>query len=157
MRSKLVVVAVVGAGLLAIAAGSSAAVSHHATLVIHHQTRGCHSWALNGGRSQVSQVIHLSKGGSLTVTNNDVMSHQLIKLAGSAVAIKLVNAGSASSGKLKPPYAVGLMPHIGATIRVSFSKPGTYKFTTKEGKDYYPGITTTGPDNILHATVIVSG
>jgi len=27
----------------------------------------------------------------------------------------------------------------------------------KEGKDYYPGITTTGPDNILHATVIVSG
>lgn len=156
MRPILVLVSVVVAGVLTVATASSAAVSHHAALVIHHQTRGCHAWALNGGSYRVSQVVHLVKGGSLTVTDNDVMSHRLIKLSGRSVAIKLLNAGTATTGKLKPPYSVGLMPHMGATLRVTFGKPGTYKFTTKEGKDYYPGINTVGADNVLHATVIVS-
>ncbi len=141
----------------ALAGSAAARVSATATLQIHHQTKGCHAWAVNGSNSfKVSQVIHIAKGGTLTVTDNDVMSHQLIKTSGPAVTIKLINAGAASTGKLKAPYAPGLMPHMGATVKVSFSKPGVYKFTTKEGNDYYPGIKTTGPDNILRATVVVS-
>jgi len=139
-----------------LAASATARAANSATLVIHHQTRGCHAWALNGSNTyKVSQTITLAKGGTLTVTDNDVMSHQLIKTSGPAVTIKLVNAGAAATGKLKPPYALGLLPHMGATIKVTFSKPGTYKFTTKEGNDYYPGIKTIGADNILHATVTV--
>jgi hypothetical protein len=44
---------------------------------------------------------------------------------------------------------------MGALLKVSFSRPGTYTFTTKEGDDYFPGIKTIGADNILKAKVIV--
>jgi len=141
----------------ALAGSAAAKLSTAATLQIHHQTKGCHAWAVNGSSAyKVAQAIHLAKGGTLIVTNNDVMSHQLLKTSGPAVTIKLTNPGAATTGKLKAPYATGLMPHMGATVKVSFSRPGVYKFTTKEGDDYYPGIKTTGPDNILHATIVVS-
>jgi hypothetical protein len=155
---KRMITAVAVPVLAAVLAGSAAArVSASATLLIHHQTKGCHAWALNGSSAyKVSQVIHLAKGGALTVTNNDVMAHQLIKTAGPAVKIKLTNPGTANIGKLKPPYATGLMPHMGATVKVTFTKAGVYKLTTKEGDDYYPGIKTIGADNILRATVVVS-
>jgi hypothetical protein len=147
--ASLLVVGVMGVGAAAAAAGS-------ATLVIHHQLKGCHSWSLNGNKFQVSQTVHLAKGGTLTITNQDLMSHQLIKLSGGPVVIKLASPGMPMMGKLKPPYAMGLMPHSNATLKVSFAKAGTYTFTTKEGDDYMAGVKTVGNDNILKLKVIVA-
>jgi hypothetical protein len=43
----------------------------------------------------------------------------------------------------------------GAQAKIVLSKPGTYVFGTKEGNDYYKGVVTTGPDNILRLVVTV--
>jgi len=55
---------------------------------------------------------------------------------------------------MKAPYAADLMPHMGATLRVTFTKPGVYKFRTKSLEDSMP-VKTTAADNVLCATVIV--
>jgi hypothetical protein len=141
---------------LTLSLGASAASSPSAKLLIHHQLRGCHAWSLNGSKFQVSQSVSLKRGGFFTVTNNDVMSHQLLKLSGASVAMTLTNPGTATTGKLKPPYAAGLMPHMGAVLKVSFAKAGVYTFTTKEGADYIPGVKTLGPDNVLKLRVVVA-
>lgn len=126
-----------------------------ASLVIRHQLRGCHEWSLNGGNYSATQALKLSRGGSLTITDNDLMPHQLMVLSGPAVAERLVKPGNPSTGKLKAPYKAGLMPHLGATLRVKFTKPGVYKLTSKSGDDYVP-LKTVGTDNVLRITVVVS-
>jgi len=135
---------------------SGATASSGPALVIHHQLKGCHAWSVNGGKFQVSQTVRLAHGGSLTILNTDVMSHQLLKLSGGSVAMQLVSPGVASTGKLKAPYAPGLMPHMSSLLKVGFTKKGVYTFTTKEGDDYVPGVTTIGNDNILKLKVIVA-
>jgi len=47
------------------------------------------------------------------------------------------------------------MPHMNATLKLSFPKAGIYMLTTKEGNDYFAGIKTVGADHILKAKVIV--
>lgn len=140
------------AALLPAAAGAA---SPGANLTIRHQVRGCHDWSLNGGKYGVKQVVKLSRGGALTITDNDLMPHLLIKLSGPAVTERLVKTGSLSMGKMKAPYATGLMPHMGATLSVKFTKAGTYTFRTKSLEDYMK-IKTVGEDNILRLTVVVS-
>ncbi len=117
---------------------ASASSSHSATLVIRHQTRGCHSWALNGGPFNPSQKITLARGATLTIRNTDVMPHVLIKANGPAAVLK---------------HAA--MNRMGAIATVTFLKSGTYVFTTKAGEDYMAGVKTTGPDNILSLVVHV--
>ena len=78
-----------------------------ATLVIRHQIHGCHSWALNGGAYKATQRIHLARGGSLVVTNNDAMYHQIVKTAGPAILFKLINAGTPMKGTVKLPLRPG--------------------------------------------------
>lgn len=97
----------------------------------------------------------LSRGGTLSITDNDMMPHQLIKLSGPAMSERLVKPGAPSMGKMKAPYAAGLMPHMGAQMNVTFTKPGTYKLRTKSLEDYMP-IKTVGEDNVLRVTVLVS-
>jgi hypothetical protein len=47
---------------------------------------------------------------------------------------------------------------MGASLKVALTKPGTYHFTTKPGEDYpgMSGMKTTGEDNVLKLTVVVS-
>ena len=46
---------------------------------------------------------------------------------------------------------------MGASLKVTLTKPGVYHFTTKPGEDYpMAGMKTTGEDNVLKLTVIVS-
>ena len=97
----------------------------------------------------------LSRGGTLSITDNDMMPHQLIKLSGPAIGERLVKPGAHSMGKMKAPYAAGLMPHMGAQMNVTFTKPGAYKLRTKSLEDYMP-IKTVGEDNVLRVTVLVS-
>ena len=109
------------------------------TLTIRHQTRGCHSWSLNGGAYKTSQTVTLAKGSTLTIVNNDVMPHKFVRLSGPALTL------SSSAN----------MNHSGAVTKVKFTKAGVYRFTTKAGDDYMKGIKTVGEDNVLRLTVTV--
>jgi hypothetical protein len=147
----LALLAVVSAG--AIASGASAA-GNASTLVIRHQLRGCHSWSANGDPYKARQAIKLTRGGSINVTNNDVMPHKLIETSGPAAVITRLGAGTGMGMKgMMPPAMLGRM---GSSSRVTFSKPGVYKFTTRPGEDYMSGVKTVGEDNVLRLTVTVS-
>ena len=110
-----------------------------ATLVIRHQKAHCHAWSLNGDAFAADQFAQLAVGDSIKVTNNDVMPHQLVELSGPAATI-----------------TTAAMAKMGATSSVVFSKPGTYVFGTKPGEDYMKGVVTTGNDNVLRTTVVVT-
>ena len=111
-----------------------------ATVTIRHQTRGCHSRSLNSGVSRASLTTTLARGGTIRFVDNDVMSHKLVKTSGPAVRY------------LGNPA----MRHMSASVSVTFTKTGTYRFTTKAGEDY-PGVhlKTIGEDNVLHLVVKV--
>jgi hypothetical protein len=139
-RRHTITLLVAGLAAALAAGAASAAAPNHSSLVIRHQVRGCHTWSVNGGAFRASQTIALRHGGWITVRNNDVMPHKLIKTSGPAVRF----VGKPS------------MNHMSATVKVIFAKAGTYRFTTKVGEDYMPGMKTVGEDNVLHLTVRVS-
>jgi hypothetical protein len=160
MKTRAITLAAALAVGLVVTVNGSAAAPKSAALVIHHQVRGCHAWSLNGGPFIVHQVVALSRGGSLTVTNNDLMVQDLIKTSGPAVKMKLVrqshmgNMPMAMKMEGKPsPYA---MAHMGAKVGVTFPHPGTYRFKLIDRGDYYEGIKTVGPDNKPTLKVVVS-
>jgi plastocyanin len=117
----------------------SAPALQNAALVIRHQTAHCHAWSLNGDAFAADQTTRLAVGDSITVTNNDVMSHQLVEVSGPAATV-----------------TTAAMDKIGATSTVTFATPGTYILGTKPGEDYSKGIVTTGNDNVLRMKVVVS-
>ena len=133
-----------GAALLAsLAAGGFAATTKapkSSKIMIRHQVRGCHSWSVNGGAYRAALSTSLARGGTITFMNMDVMPHKLVKTSGPAIHF----AG-------KPN-----MNHMNASVKVSFSKAGVYKFKTKPGEDYMEGMKTIGEDNVLRLTVKVS-
>ena len=138
----------------------SAAAPKTAALQINHFVHGCHSWSLNGGPYTVRQVVKLARGGSLLVTNNDLMVQDLVKTRGPSVQMKLVR--QSNMGKMhmtmpmngKPsPYA---LTHMGAQLKVTFPAAGTYRFKLIDRGDYVDGIKTVGPDNEPTLTVTVS-
>jgi hypothetical protein len=137
---SLVLVLVASAALVAAAAASSAGGARQASLVIRHQTHGCHSWAVNGGAYKAKQSIALHRGALLTVTNDDVMPHTLILTSGPALRIAHARLG-----------------RMGASLKLVLTRPGVYHFTTRGGEDY-PGldVKTIGEDNVLRLTVVVS-
>ena len=122
-------------------AGAASAVSApgHASVLIRHETHGCHSWSANGGAFKANQSITLRHGGWLAVTNTDVMPHTLVLTSGPLLRIAHPKLG-----------------HMGASLKITLTKPGVYHFTTKAGEDYMAGIKTTGNDNVLKLTVVVS-
>jgi plastocyanin len=136
-RTSLLVALAVTLGLAAVA--SAAAAPGHASVLIRHQVRGCHSWSVNGGAFKASQSITLRHGAVLTVTNNDVMPHTLFLKSGPSLRIAHPKLG-----------------HLGASMTLTLTKPGVYHFVTKAGEDYMAGVKTTGEDNVLRLTVVVS-
>jgi plastocyanin len=129
-----------GAAALVSAVAPAVAAPGHASVVIQHAQRGCHVWAVNGGAFKASRSLTLQRGGTLVLTDNDVMSHKLVLTGGPALRI-----------------AHPLLAHVGASLKLTFTRPGVYHFTTKAGEDY-PGVTlkTIGEDNVLKLTVVVS-
>jgi hypothetical protein len=142
-------------GILGVASAAGSSLPRTATVQIHHQTAGCHSWSVNGGPFKAAQSLKLVRGAQLTITDNDVMSHQLVRLSGPRVTYALTKPGMQMAGGLEAPYASGMMPHMGATLRVTFATKGVYTFKTTAGEDYMKGIKTMGEDNILTLTVTV--
>jgi len=141
-----------------LAAASSSPAAKSASLVIRHQQRGCHASSLNGGKFAVNQNVHLARGGFLSVTNNDLMAQELMKTRGPAVKRQLLGSNHMSQVMKgdhmgKPgPYT---MSHMGARLKVSFSKVGVYHFLLMDRGDYME-VETVGPDNELALTVVVS-
>ncbi len=143
--SALVVAGGVVAGCGGGASGGGTAGSfapQTARVVITHVVRGCHDWSVNDGPSAASQTAHLATGGTLRITDNDVMPHMLLQRQGPAAA----EAAGAN------------MDHMGAVARVSFPRAGVYEFTTKAGEDYpsAAGTKTVGADHTLQLKVIVA-
>jgi plastocyanin len=153
MKRLLVLSAAVGGLVFALTASAAPT---NATLVIRHQLRGCHTWSLNGGAFRPSQTVRLAHGGSIVVTDNDVMSHQLVKLSGPAVAYTLVTKGMAMKAAVKQPWGPGMMGSMGASIKVTFPAAGVYTLKTVPGEDYMAGMKTIGEDNVLRLKVVVS-
>lgn len=128
-------------GLVALAlVGSAFAAPRSATLRIRHQMHGCHSWSFDGSAWKASQAITLSRSGTLTVVDNDVMPHTLVQLSGPRAALTKAAMG-----------------HMGATAKVRFPARGTYVFKTRAGEDYpmMKNIKTIGEDNVLRLVVTV--
>jgi plastocyanin len=122
----------------AVAGGGAASAPLAAGIQITHVQRGCHAWVING-LTTPDGTIRIASGGTLTITDNDVMPHRLVATGGPAARISKAS-----------------MDHMGAQSTVTFSKPGVYSFTTQAGEDYTSGIETTGPDNHLRLKVVVS-
>jgi plastocyanin len=139
----------------AMATGASAAGSG-STVTIRHQTHGCHTWSANGDAYNPTQAIRLHRGASINFTNNDVMSHKLVETSGPSVAITRLKVGMGMG--LKGTFPAAMLARMGSSSKVTFAKPGVYKFTTKAGEDYkgMGDIKTTGEDNVLRLTVTVS-
>jgi plastocyanin len=133
--TSLLAVVVLGAALATGAASSAS----HAKITIRHQTSRCHAWALGQGPYKARLFASIAVGGTITIKNNDVMSHRLIEKSGPKATI----SGSPA------------MSHIGASATVKFPHAGTYVFTTKAGEDYMKGVETTGEDNVLILKVVV--
>jgi hypothetical protein len=146
--------AMVTASLMA-AFATASTVPGQASLLIRHQLRGCHAWSMNGSAFKASQSVALRRGGTLRVTNNDVMPHALVKTSGPSVTYVNLKTGNMSMG-MHGSAAPGAMTHMGASTKVVFSKAGVYRFVTKPGEDYMPGMKTIGEDNVLRLTVTVS-
>jgi plastocyanin len=142
LTAALATLAIAGCG------GGSAAATHTTTpaapaapvkVTIHHETKGCHAWAVDGQTPQASATVSLAVGGTLLVTDDDVIPHTLMQTGG-------------PSAQLIDPA----MRHMGSAATVTFAKAGVYTFTTKAGEDYMSGVNTTGPDNTLKMTVKVA-
>jgi plastocyanin len=143
---KRLVIIFAGLALVAsLAAGGFAATTKapkRATIMIRHQVRGCHAWSVNGAAYRATLSTSLARGGTITFMNMDVMPHKIVKTSGPAIHF---------TGKPN-------MNHMSATVKVTFSKAGVYKLTTKAGEDYpsMGDMKTTGEDNVLRLTVRVS-
>jgi plastocyanin len=135
MRRSVVVFA---AGIAAAAIAGQATAGSTVNITIRHEKVGCHSWAIGNGAYKATQSLTVKAGSALKFTDNDVMPHVLVELAGPKVAIPGRN-----------------LAKMGAHTTLLLAKPGTYVFGTKPGDDYYKGIETVGEDHVLRLVVTV--
>jgi hypothetical protein len=153
MKRALVLALAAGAALALVSPLPAAPKS--ASLQINHVRRGCHNWSLNGAPMRVHQTVVLARGGSLLVTNDDLMVQDLVEQSGPTVQMRLVRRSHmkmAMNGKASP-FA---MSHMGAQLRVTFPAAGTYRFELIDRGDYVDGIDTVGRDNEPTLTVTVA-
>lgn len=120
-------------------ATTAAAPASPAKVTIRHELKGCHAWSVNGDAFAASQSAKLAVGGTMLVTDGDVMPHTLVQTGGPTA--EMVDAA---------------MKHMNAASTVTFPKAGVYTFTTKAGEDYMTGVKTVGEDNTLSLTVTVA-
>jgi plastocyanin len=139
-RIRRLAAALAAASSAALLVSSASADGTATTLTIRHQVKGCHGWSFNGGAYKAAQTIRLSRGATLTIKNNDVMPHKLVRTSGPAA-------------QLRTPS----MSRMGAVAHVRFAKAGVYHFKTKPGEDYSwaSHMETKGEDNVLRLTVTV--
>lgn len=139
---------------LLLGVSSAVAAPKPASIVIRHQLNGCHTWNLNGGAYKVELMVRLPRGGSLVITNNDPMVHQLFKQSGPAVGMRLIAHDHMKMVGLHKINKPGAMNHMGAQLKLTFTKTGVYRFATKDLGDYFE-LKSVGMHNHLMLTVRV--
>lgn len=106
-------------------------------LTIAHVQRGCHIWSTASGTRTDGVKVVLRPGQRLTVINQDLDTHKLVRLAG-------------------PKLALGKAMSMNDSVTLTFRAPGTYKLRTKKIEMAgMPEIETTGADHILAMLVVV--
>ena len=150
---KKIFVVIAGVAVLGLASSASAASS--TTILIRHQTHGCHAWSVGPGSAyKAAQVLKVAAGSSIRIVNNDAMAHKLFQISGPRVTIaKVPSTMMDMSHEFK---GSGVMGHPGASVKITFAKAGIYKFKTRFGEDYMKMPDTIGEDNTLTLKVIVS-
>jgi len=150
---KRTVLALAAVGVLGLAASASA--RSNTTILIRHQTHGCHAWSVGVKVPyKAAQSLKIAPGSSITVINNDAMAHQLFQTSGPRVIIKKVPSQMMDmSHEFK---GLGVMARPGASVKIVFTKAGIYKFKTRFGEDYMKMPDTIGEDNTLTLKVVVS-
>jgi hypothetical protein len=109
---------------------------NRAKLNIVHVIRGCHVWS-NGTKQAAGAKVFLDRGGKLTLLNQDVDMHKLVRLAGPKV----------------PLGGYVMMSH---RKTVTFTKSGTYKLRTRTKEmEGMVDLKTKGPDNPLPVYIVV--
>ncbi len=107
-----------------------------ARLTIVHVQRGCHVWS-NGKKKAAGVRVLLRRGERLRVRNQDIDTHQLVRLAG-------------------PKVALGRPLAMNGQATVRFAKAGVYRLKTKKTATTGMGeVETTGMDHVLAAVVVV--
>jgi hypothetical protein len=137
MMNRILAGLAVAAAGATLAASATAAPARSASLTIRHQMKGCHTWSLNGGPYKVVQVTRVERGGTMTVTNNDLEVQELVQTAGPPARM------------IRP-----VMSHMGAKATAVFPRRGVYRFRNEEGKPLVPDLQVMG-ENVLKVTVIV--
>lgn len=155
MKRSSLWAAVAGAAAVLAAPSSAAAPPGSASVVIRHQVRGCHAWSLNGGAYRAGLDVRLARGGTLTIMNTDLMVQKLIRDRGPAVGMKAISHDHMKMVGLHRITGPGVMNHMGAVLKVTFPRAGTYRFRSKDLGDYYE-LKTAGEDNELTLVVRVS-
>ncbi len=135
IKSSLVCVAAAAAIAVPSASAGSAA-----TITISHQMKGCHMWQLGNGKPTPNLTVTVKTGTALRFLNDDIMPHKLIQSSGPKLTLVRPN-----------------MNRLSAVATTTFTRSGTYRFTTKPGEDYkmFAGHKTIGDDYVLHLTVHV--
>jgi len=106
-------------------------------LTIVHLQKGCHSWSTGKGAPAEGVKVVLKRGQRLTVVNQDLDTHKLVRLTG-------------------PKIALGKALSMNDRVTFRFSKAGVYKLRTKKIETPgMPEIKTIGPDHILAMLVVV--
>lgn len=129
--------AAAGAAAVLVAPSSAAAPPSSASILIRHQLRGCHTWSLNSGAYRAELDVRLARGGLVTITNNDPMVHKLLRDRGPAVRMRTVPHAHMKMVGLHRITGPGVMNHMGAGLKVTFPRAGTYRFTTEDLGNYF--------------------
>ena len=132
--------------LLAVFLAAPAAATTTSTtlyLAIRHQDAGCHAWSVEGGSYRATLAVKLRVGDRIEISNDDLMTHRLVELAGPRMAMPLTMVQSTF-------HHPG-----GGTVELSFAKSGTYRFKTIDGSATDKPVATTGAENVLRLTVRV--
>jgi len=106
-------------------------------LTIVHLQKGCHSWSTGKGAPAAGVKAVLARGQRLTVLNQDIDTHKLVRMSG-------------------PALALGKALSMNDRFTLTFRTPGIYKLRTK--KMHTPGmpdVETVGPDHMLAMLVVV--
>ncbi len=135
---RMLVLLATGAATLTVLAASATAAPPSVQVLIRHQLHGCHAWSVDGDAFRPTQRLRTSPGAILAFTDDDVMPHRLVQLAGPKVTLRTAD-----------------MSTMGATASVQLFEKGRYVFTTKPGEDYMNGVDTIGADNVLRLVVLV--
>jgi len=107
-----------------------------AQVTIVHVQRGCHVWS-NGTKTARGVKVFLRRGGRLTIRNQDVDMHRLVRLFG-------------------PRIALGGFVRMNRELTLTFPKRGVVRLRTKtKAMAGMPEMKTMGPDNPMPMHVVV--